>query len=151
MGISRGSYKSQVLSAIGFNYRRLPAVSLMKELIENGEIGDVLLWRGVWLSDEFLDPDIPFDWRFDRQTGGSTIADLGSHLVDLAQWTVGPIDEVCAQSATFIATRPVPGSSETIPVSVDDASSALIRFSNGARGTMEVAAHLCSTTMRLYR
>ena len=131
--------KSKVLNAIGFNYRRLPALSLMKELVGDGEIGDVLLWRGVWLSDEFLDPDIPFDWRFDREVGGSTIADLGSHLVDLAHWMVGPIAEVCAQSATFIATRAVSGGRGTLPVSVDDASSALIRFSNGARGTMEVA------------
>ena len=122
----------------------------MKELVGDGEIGDVLLWRGVWLSDEFLDPNIPFDWRFDREVGGSTIADLGSHLVDLAHWMVGQITEVCAQSATFVATRTVSGGSGTLPVRVDDASGALVRFSNGARGTMEVSAHLCSATVRLH-
>ncbi len=58
-----------VPNAIGFNYRRLPAVSLLKRLVDEGRIGEVLLWRASWLSDEFLDPDIPFDWRFERRDG----------------------------------------------------------------------------------
>jgi predicted dehydrogenase len=129
-----------VLAAIGFNYRYLPAVALMRQLIVEGEIGEVLLWRGSWLSDEFLDPAIPFDWRFDAALGGSTIADLGSHLVDLAEWMVGPVTEVCAQSATFTAERPVgPGDPAKRPVGIDDASSALLRFGSGATGVLEVA------------
>ena len=131
--------KNGVLNAIGFNYRRLPAVALMKELVDRGEVGDVLLWRGVWLSDEFLDPAIPFDWRFDRQMGGTTIGDLGSHLVDMAEWMIGPMAEVSAQSATFIPKRSEAAGRGTVPVGIDDASSALIRFANGARGVMEVA------------
>ena len=54
-------------NAVGFNYRRLPAVSLLKELVAEGAIGEVRLWRASWLSDEFLDPDVPFDWRFDEE------------------------------------------------------------------------------------
>jgi predicted dehydrogenase len=131
--------KNGVLNAIGFNYRRLPAVALMKELVDRGDVGDVLLWRGVWLSDEFLDPAIPFDWRFDRQMGGTTIGDLGSHLVDMAEWMIGPMAEVSAQSATFIPKRSEAEGRGTVPVEIDDASSALIRFANGARGVMEVA------------
>ncbi len=99
----------------------------------------MLLWRGVWLSDEFLDPAIPFDWRFDRQMGGTTIGDLGSHLVDMAEWMIGPMAEVSAQSATFIPKRSEAAGRGTVPVGIDDASSALIRFANGARGVMEVA------------
>jgi len=127
-----------VLAAIGFNYRRLPALALMKQLVSEGEVGDVLLWRGTWLSDEFLDPAIPFDWRFDRSSGGTTIADLGSHLVDLARWMVGPISRVCAQSATFTQQRGGPGGVSRA-VSIDDASSGLLQFSTGARGVLEVA------------
>jgi predicted dehydrogenase len=121
-----------VPNAIGFNYRRLPAVALMKQLVEEGRVGDVLLWRGTWLSDEFLDPDIPFDWRFERATGGSTIADLGAHLIDLALWLVGDVEEVSAQSETFTRER------SGREVDIDDASAALLRFANGARGTFEV-------------
>jgi predicted dehydrogenase len=128
-----------VLHAICFNYRFLPAVALMRQLVASGEIGDVLMWRGSWLSDEFLDPTVPFDWRFDRQMGGTTIADLGSHLIDLAEWMVGPINQVCAQSSTFTQARSDPAGGGVIPVGVDDASSALLRFTNGAAGVFEVA------------
>ena len=126
-----------VRHAIGFNYRRLPAVSLMAEMITNGELGEVHLWRGTWLSDEFVDPDVAFDWRFESFMGGSTIGDLGSHLIDMATWMLGPIDDVAAMSSTFVRSRDDAGRPRD--VEVDDASSSLVRFSSGAQGTLEVA------------
>jgi predicted dehydrogenase len=129
--------EARVRHAIGFNYRRLPAVSLMAEMIANGELGDIQLWRGTWLSDEFVDPAIAFDWRFDSSMGGSTIGDLGSHLIDMATWMLGPIEDVSAMSSTFVNHRLEAGHARA--VEVDDASSALVRFSSGAQGTMEVA------------
>jgi predicted dehydrogenase len=150
--------------AVGFNYRRLPAVALMRRMVADGAVGEVRLWRATWLSDEFTDPRTPYDWRFDRQMGGTTIADLGSHLIDMALWMTGGIVSVCAQSGTFIAERPLPGrpagpdgpggsgepdgpggaaepggAGGSRPVTVDDASSALLRFGSGALGTIEVA------------
>ena len=126
-----------VRNAVGFNYRKLPAIALMHRMITEGAVGEIRLWRATWLSDEFTDPATPFDWRFDRELGGTTIADLGSHLIDLALWTVGDIQSVCAQSQTFIKERSRPEG--MAKVSVDDASSALIRFASGARGTVEMA------------
>jgi predicted dehydrogenase len=132
--------RAGVLNAVGFNYRRLPAVSLMKRMIDEGAIGRLQLWRGCWLSDEFVDPQIPFDWRFDRRMGGTTIADLGSHLIDMAIWMVGDIAEVSGQSATFVTERADPEKpGATRPVTIDDASSALVRFATGARGVLEMA------------
>ena len=128
----RAAEAAGVLNAIGFNYRRLPAVALLKQLVDDGRVGEVRLWRALWLTDEFLDPAIPFDWRFDRALGGSTIADLGAHLIDLALWMVGDVDEVAAQSETFTHER------SGQRVEVDDASSALMRFVGGTRGTFEV-------------
>jgi predicted dehydrogenase len=125
-------HEAGVPNAIGFNYRRLPALALMKQLVADGQVGDVLLWRGLWLSDEFLDPGIPFDWRFERAIGASTIADLGAHLIDLALWMVGEIESVAAQSETF--TRKRSGTA----VDVDEASSGLLRFAGGARGVIEL-------------
>jgi predicted dehydrogenase len=125
--------KAGVLNAVGFNYRRLPAVSLMKRMVDRGAVGRVRLVRATWLSDEFVDPAIPYDWRFDRSMGGTTIADLGSHLIDMATWMAGEIAEVSGQSETFVRQR----SNRT--VSVDDASSALVRFESGARGVFEMA------------
>jgi predicted dehydrogenase len=132
--------RAGVLNAVGFNYRRLPAVSLMKRMIDEGAVGKVQLWRGCWLSDEFVDPQIPFDWRFERKMGGTTIADLGSHMIDMALWMVGEVAEVSAQSATFVPERAnpeKPGAKRS--VEIDDASSALMNFANGCRGVLEMA------------
>ncbi|HKF62655.1 MAG TPA: Gfo/Idh/MocA family oxidoreductase [Dongiaceae bacterium] len=132
--------RAGVLNAVGFNYRRLPAVSLMKRMIDEGAIGRPQLWRGCWLSDEFVDPQIPFDWRFERRMGGTTIADLGAHLIDMAIWMVGDVAEVSAQSTTFVPERAdpeKPGAARR--VEIDDASSALMQFSGGARGVLEMA------------
>lgn len=125
--------EARVLNAVGFNYRRLPAVSLMQRMVGEGAVGTIRLVRATWLSDEFVDPAIPFDWRFDRSMGGSTIADLGSHLIDMATWMAGPIAEVSGQSETF--TRERSGK----PVTVEEASSALARFESGALGVFEMA------------
>ncbi|MBV9607866.1 MAG: Gfo/Idh/MocA family oxidoreductase [Solirubrobacterales bacterium] len=129
--------RAPVKNAIGFNYRRLPALSLMKELIDSGRIGAIRLWRGSWLSDEFADPEIPFDWRFARREGASTIADLGAHLLDLAGWMVGELDAVSAQSQTFTPAR-ADAAGERHDVDIDEASSALLRFTSGALGVFEV-------------
>ena len=78
----------------------------MKRMVEQGDVGRVQLFRAIWLTDEFSNPSTPFDWRFDRRMGGTTIADLGAHLFDLAQWIVGDTDEVVTRSATFVPERP---------------------------------------------
>ncbi|HEX7299872.1 MAG TPA: Gfo/Idh/MocA family oxidoreductase [Solirubrobacteraceae bacterium] len=135
--------KAGVPNAIGFNYRRLPALALMQRMTAEGRVGEPLLLRASFLSDEFLDPTIPFDWRFERAMGGTTISDLGAHLVDFALWMVGDIVEVSAQSQTFTAERPEAGAGAgpgaPRAVEVDEASSALVSFACGARGTLEMA------------
>ncbi len=131
--------KAGVLNAVDFNYRALPAVSLMKRMIDQGAVGKVRLWRGTWLSDEFVDPSIAFDWRFDRAMGGSTIADLGCHLLDMATWMVGNVAEVIGQSETFVPERTNAATRRPEKVTVDEASSALLKFESGARGVLEVA------------
>ena len=136
--------RAGVRNAVGFNYRRLPAVALMRRMVADGAVGEVRLWRATWLSDEFADPETAYDWRFDRAMGGTTIADLGSHLIDLAFCMAGGIHSVCAQSETFIRERPPPRGAGgpgggVQAVTVDDAASALLRFRSGALGTIEVA------------
>ncbi len=131
--------RAGVLNAIGFNYRRLPAVALMKRMIDEGAIGEPLTWRAIWLTDEFLDPEVPFDWRFERASGASTIADLGSHLLDLGQWMIDGISAVAAQSRTFTSERTDPATGAQRPVDVDEASAALVRFRSGPIGVLEVS------------
>jgi predicted dehydrogenase len=132
-------HRAGVPNAVGFNYRRLPALSLMRRLIAEERIGQPRLWRGTWLSDEFLDPEIPFDWRFERRQGASTIADLGAHLIDLAGWMVGEVESVSAQSETFTTVRRDPVGGGSREVDVDEASAALLRFRDGALGVFETA------------
>jgi predicted dehydrogenase len=145
--------QAAVLHAIGFNYRRLPAVALMRQMIEQGAIGQPHLFRAIWLTDEFSDPTTPFDWRFDRRLGGTTIADLGSHLFDLARWMLGDIQDVVAQSATFVPERPDPAGGRPVAVTVDDSSSAMVRFASGARGVFEMTRscvrHPCDLTVEV--
>ncbi|MBV8941520.1 MAG: Gfo/Idh/MocA family oxidoreductase, partial [Solirubrobacterales bacterium] len=131
--------RADVPNAICFNYRRLPALALMKNLVDAGRVGTVRLWRATWLSDEFLDPQTPFDWRFDRKQGASTVADLGAHLIDLAQWIVGDVNSVSAQSTTFTRARRDAEISAEREVDVEDASAALLRFENAALGVLETA------------
>ncbi len=130
--------RAGVLNAVGFNYRRLPALALMMRMIDEGAVGEVRLWRATWLSDEFTDPATPHDWRFDRAMGGTTISDLGCHLIDLALSMAGPVESACAQAETFFRQRPRAGGGQ-VPVTVDDAASALLRFESGALGSFEVA------------
>ena len=131
-----------VLAVVGFNYRRLPALALMKQLVDEGRVGTVRLLRASWLSDEFLDPEIKFDWRFDRSQGASTAADLGAHLIDLAGWMVGDVTAVAAQSEIFTRVRRDPVTGGGRQVDVEEACSALMRFEDGALGVFE-AAKVC--------
>ena len=135
---ARAVADANVLNASIFNYRHLAAVALMKKMIDEGAVGEPLLWRSIWLGDEFVDPAIPYDWRFDKPFGGSTILDLGAHVVDLARWMLGEVDSVTAQSATFVTSRRAQNGTD-VPVTVDDASAALGRFARGQRGVFEFA------------
>ena len=108
-----------------FNYRFVPAVRLARELIEAGELGEIRHFRGRYLQD-WGDTDAQV-WRFDSAEAGSgALGDLAAHVVDLARYLVGEIDEVGGFLQTFIPGR-----------EVDDAVEATVRFANGAVGTLE--------------
>ena len=135
---ARAVHAAGTLAAVSFNYRRLPAVTLMKQLIDEGLIGVPRAVRSIWLTDEFADPAIPFDWRFDRATGGTVTGDLGVHLIDLVHWLVGRVTAVTAQSATFITERADPAGGGMVPVRTDDSASALAQLSTGAVAVFEM-------------
>jgi predicted dehydrogenase len=124
------------------NYRRVPAVQLAKRLVEEGRLGEIRHWRAVYLQDWLLDPQFPINWRLRKETAGSgSLGDIGSHIVDLAQFLVGNITEVIGATETFIKERPLDergaGGAQTGQVTVDDWAAFLARFENGAMGTFE--------------
>ena len=120
------------------NYRRVPAVVLAKELISAGRIGELYHYRGTYLQDWLVDPDFPRVWRLEKAKAGSgALGDLLSHSIDLARYLAGEITEVSGLLKTFITERPLPGSRTMAPVEVDDAALSLVKFGNGAVGTIE--------------
>jgi predicted dehydrogenase len=113
-----------------FNYRFVPAVRLARQIIESGDLGDIQHFRGSYLQEwGTTEGDI---WRFDKATAGSgALGDLGAHVIDLARYLVGEVEQVAAMTQTFIPGR-----------DVDDAVESVVRFENGAVGTIE-ASRFC--------
>jgi predicted dehydrogenase len=128
-----------VIHMLCHNYRRAPAVALAKRIIEEGRIGRIYHYRGTYLQDWLVRPDFPRLWRLEKARAGSgALGDIASHSLDLARYLVGEVAEVSGLLKTFISERPArAGSSEMAPVDVDDAALALVRFENGAVGTIE--------------
>ena len=123
----------------GFNYRRTPAVALMRELIAAGRIGEIRHIRAVYLQDWIVDPQFPLVWRLRREVAGSgALGDIGAHIVDLTQFVTGQaVVSVSALTETFVKERPLPSGDGTGPVTVDDAALFLARLDGGAVATYE--------------
>jgi predicted dehydrogenase len=138
-----------VRAMCGFNYRRVPAVALMRQLIEAGRIGTIRHVRAVYLQDWIVDPEFPLVWRLRKDVAGSgALGDIGAHIVDLTQFVTGQrIATVSALTETFVRERPLPGESAGLAassngsgmgeVTVDDAALFLARLDGGAVATYE--------------
>jgi predicted dehydrogenase len=130
-----------VRTLVGYNYLCAPALRLAKELIEAGDIGEIVHVRGTHFEDYMTDPAAPATWRSRKATSGAgALGDLGSHVISLVRHLAGEIEEVQGAIQTMIRERPSlrgPGSME--PVEVDDQAQALIRFESGAAGVIEAS------------
>ena len=129
-----------VRAMVGFNFRRVPAVALARELIAAGRLGAIRHVRGAYLASHMLDPELPLVWRLDAaQAGSGALGDLGAHAIDLAQHLAGDrIAGVSALTETFVRQRPLAdGGGARGPVTVDDAALFIARFAGGALGSFE--------------
>jgi predicted dehydrogenase len=146
--MAQAAVNAGVKHMVNFNYRALPAICLAKQMIDEGLIGHIYHWRGMYLQDWIMDPAFPLVWRLDKSAAGSgSHGDLNAHIIDMATWLVGDIAEVSAFTETFIKQRPLQAATTgglsaaagegMRPVTVDDAVISLARFSNGALGTFE--------------
>ena len=137
--------KAGVKHMTGFNYRFVPAIRLAKKLIDEGYIGKVLQYRAVYLQEWIMDPNFPLVWRLRRSVAASgALGDLGAHIIDLARFLVGEVGSVCGMTETFIKERPLPEDpSKKGTVDVDDVFIAMVRFKNGAIGSLE-ASRFCA-------
>jgi len=142
-----------VINAVSYCYRRVPAVTFAKQLIDEGKIGKIHHFRGTYLQDWIVDPAFPLVWRLQKEVAGSGAhGDLNAHLIDAARYLVGEIVEVSGHMETFVKKRPLLAASDDRlggvasdqmgDVTVDDAAVFIARFDNGALGTFE-ASRFC--------
>ncbi|MFX4301470.1 Gfo/Idh/MocA family protein [Alicyclobacillus tolerans] len=133
--------KALGINMICHNYRFAPAVQLAKQWLQEGRLGKIYHIRAQYLQDWMISPDHPMEWRLQKQLAGSgALGDIGSHIIDLARFLVGEIDDVTAVMKTFIQERPFMVGNEqdvTGKVDVDDAAAFLAKFLDGALGVFE--------------
>ncbi len=134
--------KAGVPNMAWFNYRRVPAIALAKQVVDEGRIGRPFHYRATYLQDWTIAEDVPQGgaalWRLDSKEAGSGVTgDLLAHSIDTAMWLNGPISRVTAKTETFIKERTHAETGELQPVGIDDACMFLAEFANGSLGTFE--------------
>ncbi|MDR1382429.1 MAG: Gfo/Idh/MocA family oxidoreductase [Planctomycetaceae bacterium] len=134
--------KAGVANMVMFNYRRVPAVSLFKQVVEEGRIGKPFHYRAVYNQDYTISQKVPQGgsalWRLDAKIAGSGVTgDLLAHSIDTAEWINGPIKKVVAYTEIFIKERPHAETGKMEPITIDDACMFLAIFENGSIGTFE--------------
>jgi predicted dehydrogenase len=139
--------KAGVPNMVWFNYRRVPAITLARQMIDEGRIGQPFHYRATYLQDWTISADVPLGgrtlWRLDKDVAGSGVSgDLSSHNIDTAIWLNGSFHSVCGMTEIFIKERPVqdqPGKKKK--VEIDDVCTFLARFVNQSNGTFEATRY----------
>ncbi len=138
--------KAGVPNMVWYNYRRVPAVMMAKQLIDQGRLGRIFHYRAKFLQDWTISKDLPQGgaglWRLDVNVAGSGVTgDLLAHCIDTAMWLNGGIDQVTAMTETFIKKRQHTLTGKVETVGIDDASAFLARFRNGSLATFEATRY----------
>ena len=137
---------AKVANMVWYNYRRVPAVMLLKQLLDEGRLGRIFHYRAKFLQDWTISQDLPQGgeglWRLDVAVAGSGVTgDLLAHNIDAALWLNGPIRELTAMTETFIKQRKHNLTGKVEAVGIDDASAFLCRFQNGSLATFEATRY----------
>lgn len=134
--------KAGVKNTVWYNYRRVPAVTLAKKIVDSGKLGKVFHYRANFLQDWTINPELPQGgealWRMDKSVAGSGVTgDLLAHCIDTAMWLNGGIKDVSAVTETFIKERMHQETSKVEKVEIDDACIFHCHFDNGSLGLFE--------------
>ena len=136
-------------AGVCFTYRTWPLVETARQMICDGDIGEIYSYRGYMLHDHSLNADAPWSWRFSKEAAGAgALGDIGSHCFDLARYLCGEVAEVFAETRTLVARRPDAERAMRL-VDVDDEADILLRFASGARGSIEVSWMAAGKKMEL--
>ena len=138
--------KAKVPNMVWYNYRRAPAVTLAKMIIDEGKLGKIFHYRAKFLQDWTINAEVPQGgpgtWRLDASVAGSGVTgDLLAHCIDTAMWLNGSIDSVTGMTETFVKERKHALTGKKQKVGIDDASAFLARFSNGSLATFEATRY----------
>jgi predicted dehydrogenase len=152
--MAKAAREAGVSTLVGYNYIRSPAIAYIRRLVQEGVLGEPLYWRGIFEEDFLADPATPFSWRCRRDVAGfGALGDLGSHLVGMAMFVMGPIASVVGDKRTVIPERrdaPSEASAELYGAQIgaaaakeamrrvenDDTAHALLNFSSGVTGSL---------------
>ena len=147
--MTRAAEAAGVVTCVGFNFLRNPIIRFARQLLDAGEIGTVTGFRGRHAESYMSSPDVPHSFRTDL-AGGGALADIGSHIISLARYLLGPVAEAFGDCRTIHRSRPAgDGSGERRPVVVDDVTHALLRFCSGVSGNIEANWAATGRTMDL--
>jgi predicted dehydrogenase len=143
--MTRAVEESSKPNMVWFNYRRVPAITLAKQLIDEGRIGRVFHYRATYLQDWTISANVPVGgaatWRLDKDVAGAGVSgDLSTHNIDTALWLNGPIASVCGMTEIFIKDRQRPDGTPA-KVELDDVCTFMARFANGSNGTFEATRY----------
>jgi len=142
MAMCKAVEQANVANMVWYNYRRVPAVTLAKQLIMEGKLGRIFHYRANFLQDWTIAEDLPQGgtalWRLDAAAAGSGVTgDLLAHCIDTALWLNGPMHDVTAMTETFVKQRVHTQTGEVQPVTIDDACAFMCHFRNGSLGLFE--------------
>jgi predicted dehydrogenase len=134
--------QANVANTVWYNYRRVPAVTLAKQLVDDGRLGKIFHYRAQFLQDWTIDANLPQGgaalWRLDVDAAGSGVTgDLLAHCIDTAIWLNGSIRDVTAMTETFVTERMHNLTGKVEKVGIDDACAFLCHFNNGSLGLFE--------------
>jgi predicted dehydrogenase len=153
--MAAASSKAGVKTLVAFNNIKTPAALVAKQIIDRGEIGELVRFRGRFDQGFFNDPALPWSWRCSRELAGSgALGDLGAHSVSVAQFLMGDVTAVAAQAQTIFKERPAPefdagygskvaADAKKRAVENEDQIQSLVKFSSGAAGVIE-ASRICA-------
>jgi predicted dehydrogenase len=139
--MAAAAHDSGLVHAVNYRYRWVPAARYLKELVAAGDLGAIGQIFMNYFHAAVLDPSAPIQWRQTRAEGGGILADIGSHMIDMSLWLLGPIRRVRCDLWTFTRERP-DGAGGMAPVDVDDAATCQFEFASGATGVLN-ASGLC--------
>ncbi|WP_215750159.1 MULTISPECIES: Gfo/Idh/MocA family protein [unclassified Gluconobacter] len=136
--IVQAAEKAGVRTQSGFNYLKNPLLRYARDFIKSGELGEIYAFNGIHAEDFMSDPLSPYSWRCDPAGGTGALADVGSHIISVARFLLGPITSVFAQLDTVVKKRPAfAEASELRDINIDDVARMIVTFERGCSGTLQ--------------